>query len=94
MSRVDGILADLGVSSKQLDQGERGFSFMHDGPIDMRMSGKGPHSPEALIETETTAGLASLIKRNGDEKYAYVIAKTIHRWFESTVVRSTRFWPR
>ena len=89
VSRVDGILADLGVSSKQLDQAERGFSFMHDGPIDMRMSGKGP-TAEALIETETTAGLASLIKRNGDEKYAYVIAKAIHRWFESTLVRTTR----
>ena len=74
---VDGVMADLGVSSPQLDQAERGFSFMHSGPLDMRMdNSKGPTAAEWLVEIEEEK-LANIIFQYGEERYSRRIAKAI-----------------
>lgn len=74
---VDGVMADLGVSSPQLDQAERGFSFMKDGPLDMRMdNSKGPTAAEWLVNIEEEA-LANFIFQYGEERYSRRIAKAI-----------------
>ncbi|MFD1438178.1 16S rRNA (cytosine(1402)-N(4))-methyltransferase RsmH [Acinetobacter sp. ANC 5380] len=74
---VDGVMADLGVSSPQLDQAERGFSFMKDGPLDMRMdNSKGPTAAEWLVNIEEEA-LANVIFKYGEERYSRRIAKAI-----------------
>ena len=74
---VDGVMADLGVSSPQLDQAQRGFSFMHDGPLDMRMdNSKGQTAAEWLLDIEEEA-LANYIYQYGEERYSRRIAKAI-----------------
>ncbi|MGN0936033.1 MULTISPECIES: 16S rRNA (cytosine(1402)-N(4))-methyltransferase RsmH [Acinetobacter] len=74
---VDGIMADLGVSSPQLDQAERGFSFMKDGPLDMRMdNSQGPTAAEWLVDIEEE-DLANIIFKYGEERYSRRIAKAI-----------------
>jgi len=74
---VDGVMADLGVSSPQLDQAERGFSFMKDGPLDMRMdNSQGPTAAEWLVNIEEEA-LANIIFQYGEERYSRRIAKAI-----------------
>ncbi|AOA59452.1 16S rRNA (cytosine(1402)-N(4))-methyltransferase RsmH [Acinetobacter larvae] len=74
---VDGIMADLGVSSPQLDQAERGFSFMHDGPLDMRMDySQGLTAAQWLQQVDETH-LANVIYQYGEERYSRRIAKAI-----------------
>lgn len=76
---VDGVMADLGVSSPQLDQAERGFSFMKDGPLDMRMdNSQGPTAAEWLVNIEEEA-LANIIFQYGEERYSRRIAKAIKK---------------
>lgn len=65
--RFDIVLADLGVSSPQLDQAERGFSFAQDGPLDMRMDRRQDVSAETLVNTATKGELADIIVRYGEE---------------------------
>lgn len=77
IEQVDGVMADLGVSSPQLDQAERGFSFMKDGPLDMRMdNSQGPTAAEWLTQIEEEA-LANIIFKYGEERYSRRIAKAI-----------------
>ena len=77
ITEVDGIMADLGVSSPQLDQAERGFSFMQDGPLDMRMdNSQGLTAAEWLLEIEEEK-LANIIFQYGEERYSRRIAKAI-----------------
>ncbi len=77
IEQVDGVMADLGVSSPQLDQAERGFSFMKDGPLDMRMdNSQGPTAAEWLLEIEEEA-LANVIFQYGEERYSRRIARAI-----------------
>jgi 16S rRNA (cytosine1402-N4)-methyltransferase len=77
ITEVDGIMADLGVSSPQLDQAERGFSFMQDGPLDMRMdNSQGLNAAEWLLEIEEEK-LANIIFQYGEERYSRRIAKAI-----------------
>ncbi|KYQ84551.1 ribosomal RNA small subunit methyltransferase H [Acinetobacter sp. NRRL B-65365] len=77
ITEVDGIMADLGVSSPQLDQAERGFSFMHNGPLDMRMdNSQGPTAAEWLLDIEEEK-LANIIYQYGEERYSRRIAKAI-----------------
>ncbi len=73
---LDGVVLDLGVSSMQLDQAERGFSFRHDGPLDMRMGGN--HSSAAdLVNTLGEAELADILFRYGEERASRRIARAI-----------------
>ena len=73
----DGILADIGVSSYQLDNPERGFSFMKDGPLDMRMNPLLEINAEKIIETLTEKELADLIYKYGDERLSRKISRKI-----------------
>ncbi len=66
----DVILIDLGVSSPQLDQGERGFSFSHNGPLDMRMDRGAGRTAAELINTATVQELATIINEYGEEPYS------------------------
>jgi len=75
---VDGILYDLGVSSMQLDQAERGFSFRHDAPLDMRMGPDGPSAAD-LVNTLDERELADILFRFGDERRSRRIAAAIVR---------------
>jgi 16S rRNA (cytosine1402-N4)-methyltransferase len=75
---VDGIVLDLGVSSMQLDRPERGFSFLHDGPLDMRMSGEGPTAAD-LVNDAPEAELRRIIAVFGEERRARAIARAIAR---------------
>jgi 16S rRNA (cytosine1402-N4)-methyltransferase len=75
----DGVLLDLGVSSLQLDNGERGFSFQTDGPLDMRMDPKGEMTAEHLVNELTEAKLADIIVKYGEEPKAKAIARAIVR---------------
>lgn len=76
ISGVDGILADLGVSSHQLDTPERGFSFHYDAPLDMRMSQSGPTAAD-LVNTLEERELSKIISMYGEEKFARNIARKI-----------------
>ena len=74
--KVDGIVLDIGVSSMQLDDGMRGFSFKHDGPLDMRMSGKGVSAADIVNSMDETE-LADIIYQFGGEKKSRRVAKAI-----------------
>ncbi|TMV07908.1 16S rRNA (cytosine(1402)-N(4))-methyltransferase RsmH [Ruegeria sediminis] len=73
---LDGVVLDLGVSSMQLDQAERGFSFMKEGPLDMRMSQEGPSAAD-LVNTASEAQLADILFHYGEERASRRIAKAI-----------------
>jgi len=75
--RVSGILLDLGVSSPQLDDGGRGFSFMRDGPLDMRMDQSQGMTAEEWLAVVSEAELCRVIKEYGEERYARRIARSI-----------------
>lgn len=74
---VDGILLDLGVSSPQLDDATRGFSFIHDGPLDMRMNPQQGISAKDWIAKATENEIASVLKEYGEERFAKRIARAI-----------------
>ncbi|WP_299837644.1 16S rRNA (cytosine(1402)-N(4))-methyltransferase RsmH [uncultured Jannaschia sp.] len=75
---LDGVVLDLGVSSMQLDEADRGFSFLRDGPLDMRMGEAGPTAAE-LVNTLPEATLADILHRYGEERAARRIARAIAR---------------
>ena len=77
--QVDGVLFDLGLSSFQLDDGERGFSFRADGPLDMRMDPASPVTAAMLVNRLDLAGLARVIRTLGEERWATRIAEFIVR---------------
>ena len=76
LTGVDGVLLDLGVSSMQLDAPERGFSFLRDGPLDMRMSAHGPTAAD-VVNTATEGRIAEILLRLGEERRARAIARRI-----------------
>jgi 16S rRNA (cytosine1402-N4)-methyltransferase len=74
---VDGILFDLGISSPQVDDASRGFSFVGDGPLDMRMDPTQGMSAREWLMSASEQDIAEVLKRYGDERFAVPIAKTI-----------------
>jgi 16S rRNA (cytosine1402-N4)-methyltransferase len=86
---VDGVLADLGVSSLQLDSTTRGFSFRHDAPLDMRMdTSRGPTAADLLRDVDEST-LANLIFELGEERYSRRIARAIVRAREAAPIATT-----
>jgi 16S rRNA (cytosine1402-N4)-methyltransferase len=77
ITEIDGIIFDLGVSSHQLDTAERGFSFRHDGPLDMRMDPSLGESAADVVSTATERQLTQIIKELGEERWAAAIARKI-----------------
>ena len=86
---VDGILLDLGVSSPQLDDGERGFSYMVDAPLDMRMNGGDSLSAETVVNTWPQEELRRILYAYGEERYAPQIAAAICRRRETAPIETT-----
>lgn len=86
--QADGILADLGVSSFQLDTPERGFSFHHDAPLDMRMSKTGKSAYD-VVNGYSENELSNIIIRYGEEKFARSIAKNIVKARELKPIETT-----
>jgi 16S rRNA (cytosine1402-N4)-methyltransferase len=77
ISQVDGVLMDLGLSSRQLGEGERGFAFGQDGPLDMRMDRSQEQCAADLVNTLSEADLADILWRYGEERWSRRIARAI-----------------
>ncbi len=86
---VDGILLDLGVSSPQLDDGARGFSYMADAPLDMRMNNEDALSADTVVNTWSHEELKRILYDYGEERYAPQIASAICRKRELAPIRTT-----
>lgn len=85
---VDGVLLDIGVSSHQLDERSRGFSYHEDAPLDMRMSQSGETAAD-LVNTLDVAELSRILSLYGEEKYAFSIAKGIARYRQEKRIETT-----
>lgn len=88
IEKVDGVLADLGVSSHQLDEPSRGFSFHHDAPLDMRMSLSGMTAAQA-VNTLSQSELQKIIFEYGEEKFAPSISRAIVKAREEKPIETT-----
>lgn len=86
---VDGVLLDLGVSSPQLDDGERGFSYMVDAPLDMRMDSGDAMTAQTIVNTWSYEELRRILFDYGEERYAPQIAAAICRRRESAPIQTT-----
>ena len=86
---VDGMLFDLGVSSPQLDDASRGFSYMHDAPLDMRMDATAPLTAYDVVNTWSYEELRRILFEYGEERYAPAIAKKIVQARETAPVQTT-----
>lgn len=89
-SAVNGILLDLGVSSPQLDDAARGFSFMRDGPLDMRMNTDQPPSAAQWLASAEEADIANVIFRYGEERFSRRIARLIVERRQESPIETTR----
>jgi len=87
---VDGILLDLGVSSYQLDNGDRGFSYMNDGILDMRMDGTQEKDAKFVVNTYSEERLADIIYKYGEEKNSRKIAKSIVSYRKKKKIETTK----
>lgn len=86
--QIDGLLLDLGVSSHQLDCGERGFSYHQDAPLDMRMSQSGM-SAKDIVNTWEVSQLTRIIRDYGEEKFAHSIAVNIDKYRQEKAIETT-----
>ncbi|MHC9000439.1 16S rRNA (cytosine(1402)-N(4))-methyltransferase RsmH [Enterococcus bulliens] len=89
VSRVDGILYDLGVSSPQLDEAERGFSYHQDAPLDMRMDETAEFSAYDVVNTYSYHELVKIFFRYGEEKFSKQVAREIERAREVKPIKTT-----
>ena len=89
VSGADGMLFDLGVSSPQLDDASRGFSYMQDAPLDMRMDTAAPLTAYEVVNTWSQEELRRILYEYGEERYAPAIAKAIVRARETAPVNTT-----
>ena len=87
---VDGILLDLGISSPQVDDAARGFSFRADGPLDMRMDSSRGQSAAEWLADETEENIERVIRNYGEERFAFQIAKAIAAGRSVSPISSTR----
>lgn len=90
ISAVNGVLLDLGVSSPQLDDPGRGFSFQADGPLDMRMDQTNPVTAAQVVNTRSEMELADLIYQYGEERFSRRIARAIVRAREEKPIDTTQ----
>ncbi|ESP95287.1 MULTISPECIES: 16S rRNA (cytosine(1402)-N(4))-methyltransferase RsmH [Pseudoalteromonas] len=88
--KVDGILLDIGVSSPQLDDADRGFSFMKEGPLDMRMNPEAGRSAAQWLAEAELEDMVYVIKKYGEEKFARRIAHKIIETREETEITTTK----
>ena len=86
---IDGILMDLGVSSPQFDEGDRGFSYRSDAILDMRMNQDNPLSAKEVVNTYSLNELCRIFREYGEEKFAYQIAKNIVKEREKEPIETT-----
>ena len=89
VDKVDGMLFDLGVSSPQLDEARRGFSYMHDAPLDMRMDASAALDARQVVNTWSGEELRRILWEYGEERYAPQIARAIVRRREERPVETT-----
>ncbi|MGL5021522.1 MAG: 16S rRNA (cytosine(1402)-N(4))-methyltransferase RsmH [Mycoplasmatales bacterium] len=90
INNIDGILFDLGVSSMQIDTDERGFSYMHDGPLDMRMNQDSKLSAYEVINTYDFHMLMEIFNKYGEEKFSKQIARAIENKREIEPIKTTK----
>lgn len=89
IEKVDGVLFDLGVSSPQLDEAERGFSYQHGAPLDMRMDRSGDLTAEMIVNEWDEEAIARILHLYGEEKFARKIAKHIVETRKHTPIKTT-----
>ncbi len=92
IDKINGALLDLGVSSHQLDDAARGFSYRADAPLDMRMSQEGETAAD-LVNTESREELARILRDYGEEPFAWQIAGKIVEARENAPIETTCSWP-
>lgn len=90
VEKVDGILLDLGVSSPQFDEADRGFSYRYDGPLDMRMDLSNPLTAEKVVNTYSEEELTKILYNYGEEKFSRLIAKAIVKTRDNSPIRTTQ----
>lgn len=89
VAELDGAILDFGVSSFQLDERERGFSYMHDAPLDMRMDAEAPFTAEDVVNGYSEEELAKVLKEYGEERFAQNIARNIAAARKRARIRTT-----
>ncbi len=89
IAAVDGVVLDLGVSSMQLDEAERGFSFRLDGPLDMRMGSDGPSAADVVAQA-SERDLANIISIFGEERHSRAVARAIVAARKEAPIATTR----
>jgi 16S rRNA (cytosine1402-N4)-methyltransferase len=89
ISRIQGVLFDLGVSSPQLDQPERGFAYAYDAPLDMRMDRNQPLTAAQIVNTYPAGKLAQVLREYGEERFARQIAEAVVRARQRAPLTST-----
>lgn len=89
VSKVDGILFDIGVSSVEIDESSRGFSYMKNGPLDMRMDQSSNLTAEFIINNYSLDELTKIFREYGEEKHSYKIAKKIIEEREKSPIKET-----
>ena len=89
VSKVDGILFDIGVSSVEIDESSRGFSYMKNGPLDMRMDQSSNLTAEFIVNNYSLDELTKIFREYGEEKHSYKIAKKIIEEREKSPIKET-----